>query len=279
MLAAIAASLARKRKLWTVFEISFVFEMLALLAQAAIFIVIGSGIPSESALVSGFGGNYVEPVVLGIIALSFIEVSIIAPYSSLNEAYWNRRLEPLLMVPVPYIVHIIADTLWSYATALLKTLVYLAIGFALGIRLDLPAEILLPAVVLCLGLISLFGIGLISASMFSIINAKGWHDPVKWFFLTFQGLFSGIYFPIAILPGALQAVARIMPQTYMVDTIRRMFIASYNNTPHILKVGDYSPVMSNMLVLALLAFVYLSLGSYLFKLAMEKHFYDGNLSL
>lgn len=144
----------------------------------------------------------------------------------------------------------------------------------------MPTNLWLALLVFFLGVISVLGFGLISASMFMLINAKGWNDPVKWVIGTLQGLVCAVYFPITILPNWLQKLALCLPQTYAIDALRRLFLATSPRGVTLATQGWFSlaPLSADVLILCFLLLLLLPLGLLFFKLGLRKAKNDGCLS-
>jgi len=51
------------------------------------------------------------------------------------------------------------------------------------------------------------------------VVTKRW-DPVTWFFTMLGSFLSGVWFPYQLLPPYLQALSRVMPQTYILEMLR-----------------------------------------------------------
>ena len=262
----------RQAQLWLQFRVSSAMDILTMLAQASVFFFVGRAIGggSWSAATAGF-------LAVGIVTNTFLQEALSGPYRSIANAYWSVRLESLLLSPCPLIVNVIGDVLWILVNAVLSGIFLAAIGAAFGARLSAnPGELLLALGVLMLGTVAVLGIGLVSASMFMLINAKGFNDPISWFVGVLQGLAAGAYFPPSELPGPLYAVARCLPQTYTIDAIRRLLL--HDETPRLAQVGTLSPIASDLLIVTGMTAVALVLGVISFRIGLRKARRDGGLS-
>jgi hypothetical protein len=124
--------------------------------------------------------------------------------------------------------------------------------------------------------LAVLGFGFMSAATFTLLNAKGWNDPIAWIVGILQGLVTGVYFPITVLPGWLHALALLLPQTYALDAARRLLLNSAS-TPALLHVAHLSAVQSNLLALGVAALLLPCLGAGLFT-GLAKARNDGDLS-
>jgi ABC-2 type transport system permease protein len=82
-------------------------------------------------------------------------------------------------------------------------------------RIDLP--LLVP--VLALGLAAVLAIGLVLASICLQTRQESWSYPEAAAGALF--LVSGVVFPLAVLPGPVQAVSLVTPMTWWIEGVRR----------------------------------------------------------
>jgi ABC-2 type transport system permease protein len=102
--------------------------------------------------------------------------------------------------------------MFCYQTLILLLILALAI-WAAGVKLssDIPV---LPAVLFYLVFVlPCFGIGLTGASNFFTLEVKQGAEPLTWLMNVLARIFSGVYYPITILPVALQGVGWLLPHT------------------------------------------------------------------
>jgi len=273
--------IAREAKIWTRFRISFFMDIAAMIAQASIFLFIGMTFIKDSPEMLKYGGDYVTYLILGLIFLRFMDSSLTSPYQALSDSYWWCRLETILLSPCSINLMITSGTIWGYIKTLLDMIIYLLLGLLFGMHLGMPTSLYLVLFVFILGVVSVLGFGLISASMFMLINAKGWNDPVKWIVSTLQGLVCGIYYPITILPNWLQKIGLCLPQTYAIDAVRRLFLRISPSTITLSPQEWFSfttPLGADILILCLFLLFLLPLGFFSFKLGLRKAKSDGCLS-
>lgn len=262
----------RQAQLWLQFRVSSAMDILTMLAQASVFFFVGRAVGGETwtAASAGF-------LAVGIVVNILMQEALSGPYRSLSNAYWSVRLESLMFSPCPLIVNVIGDVLWILVNATITSTFLAGIGAAFGARLSAsPTEILLALGVLSLGTIAVLGIGLISASMFMLINAKGYNDPISWLVGVLQGLVAGAYFPVSELPGPLYVLARCLPQTYTIDAIRRLLLQ--DEPAALTSIGSLSPLVSDILIVAMMTAGTLVLGVVTFRLGIRKAQHDGGLS-
>lgn len=268
----ISVLMQRQAQLWLQFRVSSVMDILTMLAQASVFFFVGRAIGGEnrSAASAGF-------LAIGIVVNTFLQQALTGPYRSIANAYWSVRLESLMSSPCPLIVAVIGDVLWILVKATISAVFLAGIGSAFGARLSASAgDLLLAVAILVLGTVAVLGIGLVSASMFMLINAKGFNDPISWLVGVLQGLVAGAYFPPSEFPGPLYALARCLPKTYTIDAIRRLLL--HDEPAALARIGTLSPLASDVLIVAAMTAVTLAVGRAAFRLGIRKAQRDGGLS-
>ena len=108
-------------------------------------------------------------------------------------------------------------------------------------------------VILLLTVVSFSSLGIIAASFIMVLK-RG--DPVTWLFNVVSGLLGGVYFPIAIMPGWMQGLSKLLPITYALEGMRLALLqgaALQKLVPEILALGAFSALL---LPLSLFAFRY-----------------------
>lgn len=269
------ALMGRNVSMWVRFRISMVMELLNMVAQASLFFFLGRALGAGN---QGWATNYAAFLAVGLVINTFLEASLNGPYQSLSQNYWSARLEAMLTSPCPVWAVVIADSIWAFVRATINAVLLGMIGWAFDARLHASAsEVLLTVAALMLAVIAVLGFGLMAASTFMLINAKGFFNPVSWLIGILQGLVAGAYFPIQELPGLLQAIAKCLPQTYAIDIARRLLLDAAPSAS-LLTFGSLSPVASGFLMLAGFVIVLPALGGWMFRLGMRKAQLDGGLS-
>jgi ABC-2 type transport system permease protein len=139
--------------------------------------------------------------------------------------------------------------------------------------------LLFTALFLCAG----FGIGLLSASSFHLLDIKKGTEPVSFIV---QGLLAtlvaGTYYPVTVLPRPLQWLACVIPHTYAFDALRRLLDPGAQLDVPVLPIQTalpgLSPVLIDGIALSLLSVVLLPLGFYLYGRGIERARGNGTLT-
>ncbi len=275
LLRALPVLLGRNARLWLRFRVSMVMDLLMMAAQASTFFFLGSTLAVTGR--QDWQTHYAAFLAVGVVFSTVLEASLTGPYQALSMDYWTSRLETILLSPCPVWLSVLAQVGWSYVRAGLNVVLLVAIGAAFDARVEASTgDMLLALLVLALAALGVLGFGLMSAAMFMLINAKGWNDPIAWLVSVLQGLVTGVYFPIALLPGWLHTLALWLPQTYALDAARRLLL--HTSGSPLLGAGTLQPLQADLIVLFVFALLLPLLGASLFAAGLTKAKQDGGLS-
>jgi len=118
-------------------------------------------------------------------------------------------------------------------------------------------------VVLAVSTVAFVGLGLFAA-VFPVMSAERGAEATH----IFQGsllLVSGVYYPVAVLPGWMQPLSAISPATYTLSACRKLFgVGNAASTPELLAGAPLSAVSHELLVLAVMGAILLPLGLMVF---------------
>jgi ABC-2 type transport system permease protein len=135
---------------------------------------------------------------------------------------WEGTIEYTFMAPLARPVHLAGMGIFSVAYGVVRAVFLFGIVAAL-FDLQLPqANFWSAVVVLAIASISFVGIGMMTAVLPLISPEKG----VQLGFIA-QGVLlvvSGVYYPVDVLPGWMQALAVISPATYALEGIRHAIL-------------------------------------------------------
>ena len=222
-------------------------------------IVASLGQPLLYLLALGFGlgpvfqrsgnGSYLQFVAPGVIGMTVLFTSIFSGIGLL----WDRQfgfLKETLVAPVPRISIVIGKTLGSVTVALLQGTLVVAVCLAAGFR---PLHWLgVPRAFLYMILIALLFAGLGTAIGSRLQDMQGFQLIMNFLVMPIFFL-SGALFPLEHLPRALGAITSADPLSYGIDGLRGTLIGL-----------SHFGLFTDLWVLAAVAVVLLSIGSYLF---------------
>src|SRR5712692_10881821 len=135
---------------------------------------------------------------------------------------WEGTIEYTFMAPLARWVHLLGMGVFAVAYGLVRAALLFAV-LAFAFHLAMPnADFVGAIAVVAVASVSFIGIGMMTAVLPLISPEKG----TQLGFMA-QGVMlvvSGVYYPVSVLPGWLQAVSRISPATYALRGIRHAIL-------------------------------------------------------
>ena len=200
----------QREKSWIFFEI-FV-PMMAVAAYVYVYRAIGA--PEE----------YVGFVVIGG-AMTAFWMNVL--WSMSSQLYWEKEqgnLALYIMSPSSMMAILLGMALGGLFASALRAIVVIALGtlfFSVQYSISSFTQLIL---VFLLAMTALYGMGMMSASLFLLLSREAWHitnlaqEPVY--------LVSGFYFPIKSFNFWVAAAASIIPLTLGLDAMRQLIFPS-----------------------------------------------------
>lgn len=201
-----------------------------------------------------------ETTILLVGAVIWAYLGIIFEFLTETVAWerWEGTIEYTFMAPLRRSAHLVGMGLYAVLYGLVRAVLLFAV-VAMFFDLSMPdANYVAALVVLLVASISFAGIGMMTAVLPLISPEKG----AQLGFVA-QGVLlvvSGVYYPVEVLPGWMQALAAVSPATYALDGIRDA----------ILNGAGLSTMGGELLVLVVIGAVTVPLGMALFA-AGERH--------
>ncbi|MCI0520157.1 MAG: ABC transporter permease [Chloroflexi bacterium] len=131
---------------------------------------------------------------------------------------WEGTIEYTLMAPIRRLTHMAGQTLFAVAYSLVFTGVILAVTVAL-FKIDLAkANLWGGTLMLLAGSLSFIGVGVMGSVLPLLFPERG--SQMTHVIIAVLLLVSGVYYPVSVLPEALQKLAVFSPATYVLDGAR-----------------------------------------------------------
>ena len=275
----------REYRIWQSYRVNQVIWITNLLVTTLLFFLLGKTIAGQASALLGaaYGTNYMSFVVIGVTVNVFINTNLTDPYIRIQRSYFNGTMDLFLLSPMS----IYTPLLGLMTKSILDDYPRLFFTFGFGMLLfgatfnfaAWPLAFLFTALFLAAG----FGLGLLSASSFYLLNIKKGTEPVQ--FVTQQllaTLLAGTYYPVTVLPKALQWIACLIPHTYAFDALRRLLGPGAQAGVPVLPIQQSLPGISPVLVdggaLLLLTLILLPLGVWAYGGGIERARRNGTLT-
>ena len=247
------------------YRLSFLFSFVTVFFNAFTFYFLSRTFDNQiSPSLEKYGAEYFPFVLIGIAFNAYFSVGLTGFARAIRGAQTTGTLEAMLMSPTPLSLLVVGSALWSYAFTTFRMFVYLLLGVLLGVRFT-GANWLGALVTLLLAILAFSAIGIMSAGIIMIIK-RG--DPVTSLLSYFTLLLGGIYYPIDVLPNWLQPLAKLLPVTYALDSMRLALLTG----------ADWGELQTDLLALTLFCLLLCPLSLLIFRWAVNKARADGSLT-
>jgi lipooligosaccharide transport system permease protein len=190
-------------------------SMLGNLADPLIYMLgLGYGLGAMLADVGGM--SYIAFLATGIVCSStMMSASFEAMYSGFSRMHVQKTWDAIMNAPVILDDVVLGEAVWAASKSFLSGIAVLLVAWVLGVVHSPLALWVIPVVFLT---------GLAFASMGLVMTALSpSYDFFMYYFtlvITPMMLVSGVFFPVAQLPAALQAVTGLLPLSHAVDLVR-----------------------------------------------------------
>ena len=183
------------------------------------------------------GVKYIAYLAGGTICYStMLSASFETLYSGFARMHVQRTWEGILNAPVSLEDVVFAEWVWAASKSFLSGVAVLLVAIALGLAQSWTMVFIVPLAFL-IGL-CFAGLGLIMTAM-----AKSYDFFMYWFTLalTPMMLLSGVFYPLANMPGWLQLVANVLPLSHAVQLGRPLLLGRWPDAPllHVAVLAAY----------------------------------------
>lgn len=200
----------QREKSWMIFDVFF--PMISVIGYVMIYRAIGA--PED----------YVGFVVIGG-AMTAFWMNILWGMSS--QLYWEKETGNLALYiasPAPMMAILLGMAIGGLVSMIIRAAGVILLG-SLLFHVQYQIQSLLSLVsIFMLSMIALYGMGMMTASIFLLLSREAWHianlaqEPVF--------LISGFYFPMKFLPFWVSVAASIIPLTLGLDAMRQLVFAT-----------------------------------------------------
>ena len=195
------------------------------------------------------GGNYIQFIAPGIIAMSVLFTAMFAGI----EVIWDRQfgfLKETMVAPVPRIAIMAGRTLGGATVATMQGVIVSLLAMLIGFRPESLAKLPLALAFMFMIALLFTAFGTAIASRMEDMQAF----PIIMNFIVMPTFFlSGALFPLSGLPAAVMDVARLDPLSYGVDGLRGTLVN-----------GTHFGLGTDFMALGVGVVVLMALGAWLF---------------
>ena len=210
-----------------------------------------------------YGANYLAYVVIGVLLNQICLAALNGPFTTISEAFWDKRLETYRLAIYGIWANVVGRLGWAvlFSTVLQCAALAFLLAFG-GLGLHAGVNVLLAAGASLLLVLSNAGLGVAGASLFFLLEVKSGQDPITWAYRYLVMLVSGLYVPLSVLPGWLQWLSGVLPQTYGLAAVRQIVLTGAG--------WKSAALWGNMAPLALATLLAVVLGYGMLTLALHR---------
>lgn len=186
---------------------------------------IGLGIGSYIGVIDGIPYvNFIAPAILAISVMNsaFFECT----YGSYVRMYYQKSFDAMIATPLSIEDVIAGELLWGATRSVMYVTIMLPVLAAFNV-ISFPASLLVIPIAF-LGGLMFAGIGMCFTAITPSIDTLNY--PM-FLFITPMTLFSGTFFPLALLPAVFQYIALLLlPLTHLVAAVRMCTIPAFSGS-------------------------------------------------
>jgi ABC-2 type transport system permease protein len=219
------------------------------------YFVAGALQPVLAERISTEGGNYFGFLVVGVLAFSFLSTAVNAVSGAIASGISTGTLEAMLSTRARLRALIAGLVGYAFTWTAVRGALTIVMAVLLGVRLS-AAHSGIALLILALIVMAYFGIGLMAAAMVLAFRTTG---PLPQVVLLLSGLLGGVYYPTSVIPSWIQSLSSVVPLTYGLRALRRVWLDGL----------ALREVIPDVVTLAGLAIALLALGVAVFAIGMR----------
>ena len=175
-----------------------------------------------------FGGvsinteRYMTYLLVGALLWNYLSMLFDVLSETVSWERWEGTIEYTFMSPASRVTHLLGMGLYAVIYGIAQIAIML-VAVSFFFELDLSnANYWGALVVLAVCSVSLVGFGIVAAVLPLLSPEKG--QQVSYIVSSLLLLVSGVYYPVSVLPGWMQAIATVSPVTYALEGSRQALL-------------------------------------------------------
>ncbi len=183
----------------------------------------------QPGVIADLDGGYFEFVLVGTIVSGCVQMAMRTFSMSMSEEIEDGTLETVLASPGSLQVLLAGSSVVPMLTLFVQLTVLLCVGLVIG-GVGIPFVALVQALpLLVMTTLSFAAVGMASSGVL-ILAKRG--DPISGPLGRVILLFSGVLYPVSVLPGWLQTISYLLPSTHAIEGMRSLVLgdASFVDT-------------------------------------------------
>lgn len=157
-------------------------------------------------------------LIVGTLVWHFLSVIFYWITDVISIERWEGTIEYTLMAPIHRITHMAGQTFFAVLYSMVFNMAILVVAVLL-FDIDLSnADLAAGAIMLLAGSLSFIGVGIMGSVLPLLFPERG--SQMTHVIVALMLLISGVYYPIEVLPEALQKLSVLSPATYVLVGVR-----------------------------------------------------------
>ena len=178
-------------------------------------------------------------LIVGAVFWNYLSVVFSWIAETIAVERWEGTLEYTMMAPVRRWTQLVGSCFYAMAYGLVHTAAMLVVLILFFPQLHPETmNLLTAALFVLLGSFSFVGIGMMAAILPLLYVERG--AQMTFVLQSCLLLVSGVYYPVSVLPGWMQALSHLSPATYVLDAVRSGLL---DGVPATALVGDAIPLV------------------------------------
>jgi len=213
------AFVVRDFRTWWTYKLWVSIDILGTLTFVVSYYFVSKIVYPDILEAAGYGRDYLTFAVIGVAFQQYVFSSVSTLSESIRGEQWDGTMETILSSKTGFRTFLLGESVFRFIMGSYFLLAALLVGVAIGVRITMNLGSILSAALMTILLIaSHMIVGVLGASL--ILKMKE-GDPIVWSFSWLTQLFSGVLYPLNLLPAQVSWVGAIFPLTYSLDGIRR----------------------------------------------------------
>jgi ABC-2 type transport system permease protein len=216
----VTAFIRRDFRIHTSYRLSFVLQMSTIFFFLTLYYFLSRIVDQkEFAARQDISGDYFGYAAVGLALLSILQVGLSSFSSKMREEQTTGTFEALMAAPTSPSLVVLSSAVYDLLRSTAFAFVLLGTAIVLfGLHLDTDLGSLGVSAVALVGCLTLFASLGVAVAAFTVIFKQT--AALSGMVVSGLALLGGVYFPIDVLPGALQTLAKILPFTWGLDVVR-----------------------------------------------------------
>ena len=190
------------------------------LVNSLAILFLGASIQMRDATLAGQG--LILYLLVGTLVWGYLAVVFDVIAEMISWERWEGTIEYTFMAPITRATHLIGSCVFGVVYGFVRTGMILGI-ISLFFQIDLSqANFAGAAIALLVGSVGFVGLGIMAATLPLMFTERG--AQMTQIVRAALLLVSGVYYPIEVLPGWMQALALVSPATYVLEASRQSLL-------------------------------------------------------